>query len=175
METIRKPTRRELTRAGIVALQWLCLTLALGAVVVYASDGLEGYITPHLDGGLMFVGAFVAAFLLGLTIDSFKLLLPLAALMCVGAAFIFVLVLFAPSFAEVTVRTTALGNYAATRMLLYSVLMFLPAVVGAGLGNLISDHLSDNVLGPERLRGGVDQTSWYARRQPPSSSDGKHV
>lgn len=169
------PMRKQLIRGGLVALQWLCLTLALGAVVVYGSDALEGYISPRIDGGLMFVAAFFAALLLGLTVDSFKLLLPLAALMCVGASLVFVLVLFAPSFAEVTVRTTTLGNYAATRVMLYSVLMFLPAVVGAGLGNLLSDRLNDNVLGPDDLQDGVDQTSWYARRRPPSSTDGEHA
>lgn len=165
MKSIRKPSRAHLIRVGLIALQWTMLTLALGAIVVYSSDSLEGYISPRIDASFLFLGAFVAAFLLGTSIESFKVLMPLAVLMCFGASMVFVMVLFAPSFADITVRTTALENYAATRVFLFSTLMFLPAVVGAGFGNLAGGALRDNILGPEDGRHGVDRTSWHERRR----------
>ena len=151
-------------RIGLVTLQWLLLTIALGAVVVYSADSLRGFISPNLDGSLVFLGAFLAAFVLGMSIESFKVLMPLTVLMCFAASLIFALVLFAPSFADVTVRTNALENYAATRVFLFSVLMFLPGLVGAGLGNLAGGYLRDDILGPEDEIDGVDHSSWYARR-----------
>ena len=164
MKAIRKPTRRQLARVGILALQWLLLTIALGAVVVYSADSFEGHITPNLDGSLIFLGAFVAAFVLGMSVESFKVLMPLTLLMIFGAGLVFVFVLFAPSYAEVTIRTTALENHAATRVFLFSALMFLPAVVGAGFGNLAGGYFQDNILGPLDQQDGVDMSSWYARR-----------
>jgi hypothetical protein len=136
MTFVRKIRRNQLLRAGLIALQWSLLTVALGAVVVYSSDAFEGYITPKLESGFIFFGAFVFAFLLGISIESFKVLMPLAVLMCAGASIVFVMVVFSPTYAEVTIRTTQLENYATTRAFLFTVLMFLPAVVGAGFGNL---------------------------------------
>lgn len=161
-------SRRTLIRVGIVALQWVLLTLALGAVVVYSADSLRAFIEPNLDGSFVFLGAFIAAFILGMSIESFKVLMPLAVLMCVVAAIIFAMVLFAPTFADVTVRTNSLENYAWTRVFLFTVLMFLPAVVGAGFGNLAGGYVRDDILGPVDQYQGVDQSSWYARRNSPS-------
>lgn len=167
-------------RIALIALQWSLLTLALGAVVVYSADSLRTFIEPNLDGSMVFVGAFVAAFLLGLSIESFKLLMPLAVLMCFTAAMIFAMVFFAPTFADVTVRTSSLENYAATRVFLFSVLMFLPALVGAGLGNFAGGNFRDDILGPDTDPDGVDQSSWYARRSGSNSrresgNHGQHV
>lgn len=162
--------RNHVLRIAIVALQWLMLTTALGALVVYSSDALEGFISPNLEGGFMFFGAFVFAFLLGTSIDSFKVLMPLAVLMCLGASFIFVMVVFAPTFAEVTIRTTQLENYATTRAFLFTLLMFLPAVVGAGFGNLASGYLRDDILSGDTGAGNISASnSWHARRNQPSS------
>lgn len=147
-----------------VTAQWIFLTIALGALVIYSADSLSGFIDPTLDGSLIFFGAFIAAFLLGTSIESFKLVMPLAILMCLGASLVFALVLFAPTFANVTVRTPSLENYAATRVFLFTVLMFLPAVVGAGFGNLAGGFLRDDILGPEEYVDGVDRSSWYVRR-----------
>lgn len=170
MISMRKITRNQLLRIGLIALQWFLLTMALGAVVVYSSDALEGFVTPSLESGFMFLGAFVFAFLLGISIESFKLLMPLAVLMCVGASFIFVMVIFSPTYAEVTIRTTQLENYATTRAFLFTVLMFLPAVVGAGLGNLAGGQFRDDVLAdePEGSRYAAS-SSWYERRNRASS------
>jgi hypothetical protein len=157
-------TRPLLIRIGLIALQWVMLTLALGAVIVYSADSLQAFLSPNLDGSLIFVGAFVAALLLGMSIDSFKVLVPLTFLMCFGASMVFVAVLFSPTFVDVTVRTNALENYAATRVFLFMVLMFLPAVVGAGLGNFLGGYVGDNVFGPEEPAM-VDNTSWYEQRR----------
>ena len=156
--------RKIALRVGLIAVQWVLLTIALGAVVVYSADSLRAFIEPNLDGSMVFLGAFVAAFVLGMSIESFKVLMPLAVLMCIVAAMIFAMVLFSPTFADVTVRTNAMENYAATRVFLFTVLMFLPALVGAGFGNLAGGYLRDDILGPENEYEGVDQSSWYARR-----------
>lgn len=172
MRKIPTPTRRQLARVGLVTLQWLALTMGLGAIVTYSADSMEGFITPNLDGSLMFLGAFVAAFLLGMSIESFKVLMPAAVLMCVAASMVFVLVLFSPTYIDdLAVRTNALENHAASRVFLFTALMFLPAVVGAGFGNLAGGYFRDDILGPEEDRYGVDRTSWYARRSsvPPAS------
>lgn len=158
--------RKIAIRVALISLQWVLLTLALGAVVVYSADSLRSFIEPNLDGSMVFVAAFITAFLLGMSIDSFKVLMPLAVLMCLTAAMVFAMVLFAPSFADVTVRTNSLENYAATRVFLFTVLMFLPAIVGAGFGNLAGGYLRDDILGPENEYDGVDQSSWYVRRKP---------
>lgn len=174
MRTIPTPTRTQFIRTGLIALQWIMLTLALGAIVVYSADSLEGYISPNIDASFLFLGAFVGAFILGTSIESFKVLMPLAVLMCIGASLVFVMVLFAPSFADITVRTTSLENYAATRVFLFSTLMFLPAVVGAGFGNLAGGYLRDDVLGPDASSHGVDHSSWYERRRHAPTSDIDH-
>lgn len=168
-----KFTRNQLLRVGLVALQWLLLTVALGAVVVYSSDALEGYISPTLESGFIFFGAFAMAFLLGISIESFKVLMPLAVLMCVGASIIFILVIFSPTYAEITIRTVQLENYATTRAFLFTTLMFLPAVVGAGLGNLAGGWFRDDVLADDPQGSHyAASTSWYERRnQPPSPAD----
>jgi hypothetical protein len=169
MRNLPTVTRRQAYRAGLVSVQWILLTIALGAVVVYSADSMRGFVDPNLDGSLVFVGAFIAAFLLGMSIESFKLLMPLAILMCVAASLVFAMVLLAPTFANVTVRTPSLENYAATRVFLFTVLMFLPAVVGAGFGNLAGGFLRDDILGPEEYVDGVDRSSWYERRQGQST------
>ena len=167
---MRKISRNQLLRIGLVALQWLLLTVALGAIVVYSSDALEGYITPNLESGFMFFGAFAFAFLLGISIESFKLLMPLAVLMCVGASIVFIMVVFSPTYAEVTIRTTQLENYATTRAFLFTVLMFLPALVGAGFGNLAGGYFRDDVLsGGQEAANMAASKSWYERRNQPSS------
>ena len=170
MTSMRKITRHQLLRIGIIALQWFLLTVALGAVVVYSSDALEGYITPNLESGFMFFGAFVFAFLLGISIESFKLLMPLVVLMCVGASIVFMMVVFSPTYAEVTIRTIQLENYATTRAFLFTVLMFLPAVVGAGFGNLAGGYFRDDILtGDQEAANRASAQSWYERRSQTSS------
>lgn len=161
--------RRIAIRLGLVTLQWIMLTAALSAIVVFSADSLRGFIEPNLDGSFVFLGAFIAAFVLGMSIESFKVLMPLAILMCLVASIVFAMVLFAPSFAGVTVRTNSLENYAATRVFLFTVLMFLPALVGAGFGNLAGGFIRDDVLGPDDTHDGVDRTSWYERRQGSNS------
>ena len=170
MKRIGSLTRNQLLRIGLVTLQWLLLTFALGAAVIYSSDALDGFVTPNLDSAYVFFGAFVAAFLLGISIESFRVLMPVVVLMCAGASVIFVLVVFAPTYAEVTIRTTQLENYATTRAFLFTVLMFLPAVVGAGFGNLASGFFRDDVLSDgEEATNVAASNSWYARRSQASS------
>jgi len=164
MSRLPRITRRTIARIGLVTVQWILLTIALGAVVVFSSDSLREFIEPTLDGSLIFFAAFIAAFVLGMSIESFKVLMPLAILMCFGASLVFAMVLLSPTFADVTVRTNSLENYAATRVFLFTVLMGLPALVGAGFGNLAGGFVRDDILGPEDQVDGVDRSSWYERR-----------
>jgi hypothetical protein len=157
-------TRRTIARIGFVTVQWILLTIALGAVVVFSSDSLREFVEPSLDGSLIFFAAFIAAFVFGMSIESFKVLMPLVILMCLGASLVFAMVLLSPTFADVTVRTNSLENYAATRVFLFTVLMGLPALVGAGFGNLAGGFVRDDILGPEDQIDGVDRSSWYERR-----------
>lgn len=159
-----KITRPLLVRLGLVVLHWILLTIALGAVIVYSADSLQAFLSPTLDGSLIFVGAFVAALLLGISIESFKVLMPATVVMCFVASMIFVMVLFGPTFVDVTVRTNALENYAATRVFLFMVLMFLPAIVGAGIGNFIGGYLRDDIYGPGEPDQ-IDNTSWFEQRR----------
>lgn len=174
MPRMPRLSRFRLMKAGIITLQWLLLTISLGAVVVYSSDALDGLLSAKLDGSLIFFAAFIAAFILGMSIDSFKVLMAVSILMCLGASIVFAIVVLAPTYAGVTIRTTQLENYITTRMFLFVALMFLPAVVGAGFGNLAGGYIGDDM--PEddlQKRGAPSRDSWYERRRSPSSSDTK--
>lgn len=153
-------------KMGIVALVWALLTATLGASVVHSSTTFKGLITPNLDGSMFFIAAFLLALLLGLLIESPKVLLPLTALMCLGGSALFAAVYFSPSWANITVRTTAAENFATTRVMLFFALMILPAMVGAMLGNLTGGFLNPR---QEILRDPADlqeeQSTWWATRQ----------
>lgn len=136
-------TARQALRIGLFSLQWICLTVAMGALMVRTEPSVEGLIGAQLDLSYVFFGAFLAGLLLGLTIPQPVVLYPLTLLMCVGAGVIFVSFLFSPTWADITVRTTALENFATTRAVLYGGLMLVPAGIGALLGNLVS-----GIIGP---------------------------
>lgn len=160
-------TQRQLARAGLLAVQWLCLTVALGALVIHSAPSVEGIVSPSVDGAYVFIGAFVAAVLLGMTITSPKVALPLSLLMCLVSASFLAAIIFAPSWWGITVRTQALENFATTRVMFYLVLMFLPAMIGAFLGTAFGSMLSDrhNLLpDPERELTQIDR-SWWERRE----------
>jgi hypothetical protein len=158
--------RRIALKMGIIALVWTLLTATLGATVVHSSTTFKGLITPNLDGSMFFIAAFLLAALLGLMIESPKVLLPLTALMCLVGSALFAVVYFSPSWANITVRTTAAENFATTRVMLFFALMILPAMVGAMLGNLTGGFLNPRqeiLRDPEDLQD--EQSTWWATRQ----------
>lgn len=136
-------TARQALRIGLFSLQWICLTVAMGALMVRTEPSVEGLIGGQFDLSYVLLGAFVAGLLLGLSIPRPLVLYPLTILMCVGAGTIFVSFLFSPTWTDITVRTTALENFATTRAVLYGGLMLAPAGLGALLGNLVS-----GIIGP---------------------------
>lgn len=143
MRILDEITARQAVRAGLIALQWLCLTAAMGALMVRTESSVEGLIGAQFDLSYVFLGAFIAGLLLGLSITKALVLFPLVVLMCVGAGAIFVGFLFSPTWADITVRTTALENFATTRAVLYGGLMLVPAGLGALAGHLLSGMIMD--------------------------------
>lgn len=162
---LSKIDRRIALKLGITAVVWTLLTATLGASVVYSSTTFEGLISPSLDGSIFFIAAFVLAALLGVLIETPKALLPLTALMCLVGAALFAAVYFSPSWAGVTVRTTAAENFATTRVMLFFALMLLPAMVGAMLGNLAGGFLNPRqeiLRDPTHLAD--EQNTWWTSR-----------
>lgn len=158
---------RQIARAVLLALHWCLLTVAVGAVVVHSAPSLEGMVTPTIEGSYLFVAAFVASVLLGLTLTSPKVALPLSLLMCLVAASFFAAIMYAPARAGVTVWTQALENFVTTRVLFYLFLMFLPAMIGAFLGTAFGGMLSER---HDLLHDQPDETAqvdrpWWERRQ----------
>ena len=159
---------RQLIRAGLIFLQWLVLTAALGAIIVRTEQTFDGLISPRYDSSSVFIGAFVAALLLGLTIDSPKILAAAVALLCIGSALLFVIVLYIPAWEGVILRTEALDNFAIDRSLVLTLLMFLPAAIG-GLGGYFLGGLLNprqEVLVDTQMSE-TDRTWWLRRRDEP--------
>jgi hypothetical protein len=159
-------TKRIAVRAVAIGVQWIFLTIALGSLVMRSDTSFADLISPHLGAAPMFVGAFVASMLLGLTVESPRYLAPLTLLMCLcSAAFIGVLT-YAPVVDGVLVRTTGLDNYVTQRVLIVTILLIMAAIPGATMGNLLGAYLNirqEVMPHPEDL---VSETEipWWDRR-----------
>jgi hypothetical protein len=123
-------------RVAIVAAQWLLLTAALAAVVVRASSATRGVIDPHLDGSWIVITAFLTALLLGVTIEHVRVLVLLAALMCLLAASVLAILVMTPAWDGVLPRHAGLRNYAINQVIVLTIVMWLPAGFGVLCGNL---------------------------------------
>ncbi len=137
------PRHRPIARAIFVGIIWCLLTVALGAVVIYSNPAFEGIVTPHASTLLMLAGAFLLAGILGTIIRSPILLLVLTALMCIGGASFFAIVVLAPTWNGVVERTVNLENYVTLRVFVYTAIMLLPALFGALSGIVVGgwmDH-----------------------------------
>lgn len=91
----------------------------------------------------MLAGAFLLAGILGTIIRSPILLLVLTALMCIGGASFFAIVVLAPTWNGVVERTVNLENYVTLRVFVYTAIMLLPALFGALSGIVVGgwmDH-----------------------------------
>jgi hypothetical protein len=135
--------RRRLARIGIVVAQWLMLTGALAASIVYSSSAVEGLLTPHIDGSWPFVTAFSAALLLGVVIRSYFALALAVTSMLLGAAGIFAALLVTPALDGTVVWTTALRNYALNQLVVVPLVLALPALFGAMLGALLREVMGN--------------------------------
>ncbi len=135
--------RLSLVRIALFILQWCLLTVGLGAVVVYSAPDLDGLISPHFDLTLMIAAALVMAAVLGLIVRSMIVAILLSVLMCAGSTLMFAITMFAPTFNGAVVRTGDLENFVTTRMLLYALLMVIPALIGVLIGNLAGGALDE--------------------------------
>jgi hypothetical protein len=126
---------------ALVGLQWLLLTSALGALVIYTDRSLEGLLDLHVEGGYAFFGAVLIGFLLGATIENNKTLIAMTILCCAGAAALFVAIILLPVWTNTIIGTTGLENFATTRALLYFGLAIIPVSMGALGGRMIGPLL----------------------------------
>lgn len=157
--------RRHAGRTSVIALagiQWLLLTVALGAMVIYTDRSLEGLLGLHIEGGYAFFGAVLIGFLLGATIEHTKALITLSFLSCVGAAAMYVALLLLPVWTDTIIGTTGLENFATTRALLYFGLAVIPVSMGALGGRLIGPMIpgGDRLADPRDK----DQHLWWLDR-----------
>ncbi len=152
---------RTLARIALLAVQWLGLTVAIGATLVRADSAMVASIGGSV--GLWTVGlvAIVAGLLLGLSVPDARLLYPLAFLMCAGAAGCLVLLVYSPAWAGAIERTVTLDNFATTRGVLYTGLLLLPVGIGALTGQLLSGSLATHgeILEPDN--GEDAPRSWW--------------
>lgn len=128
---------RQFIRVGIAVGQWLSLCAALSAVTIYSSTSITGMVSPHIDGSWVLIGAFVTAFLLGITIESLKVLIPATALMWIVAAAVLGTLILTPAWDGSVARTEAMENYAINQLLVLPILMALPGGMGAMTGYLL--------------------------------------
>jgi hypothetical protein len=160
----RRLDRRTLLRAGLIAGQWLLLSIALGAVIVRTERTFEGLIAPRYDSSSVFIAAFLCALLLGITIGAPRVLAAAVALMCLGATGLFVLMLYIPAWEGTVLRTEALDNFALDRALILPLLMALPASIGALGGWFLGAAFNpaQEVFPPDRPAGA--EPSWWSQR-----------
>lgn len=134
-------TGRTIVRAIAIGVQWLGLTIGLGSLVMRSDTSFSDVISPHLGAAPMFFGAVIAGVLLGLTLESPKLLIPLVLLLCVGAASFIGVLVYSPVVDGLVVRTNALDNFVTQRTVVVSLVLGMGAVPGALVGNLLGPRL----------------------------------
>lgn len=147
----RSQNYRRVVRAALIAGQWFVLSVFLGAALVRTERTFEGLISPRYDSSTVFIAAFIAALLLGLTIESPRILFPAVFLMCLAAAGLFILVTYVPAWEGTILRTRALDNFAINRSLVLLLLMTFPAAIGAVSGYFLGGLFDarHEVLGSE--------------------------
>jgi hypothetical protein len=138
MDSARWSRRTKLLAVVAVGLQWLLLTIALGTIIVYTDQSMEGLLGYQLNGGYAFFGAALIGFLMGATIERSPALVTMVIASCAGGAGIYVAVLFLPVWTGTLVHTVGLENFATTRAMLYFGLAAVPVSLGAMAGRLLA-------------------------------------
>jgi hypothetical protein len=169
-------TKRVIIRAVAIGVQWIALTVALGALVMRADTSYSELITPSFGAAPVFFGAMIAGFLLGLTIESPRFLAPLVILMCmVSAGFVGVLT-YAPVVDGILIRTPSLDNYVSQRVILMTLIMIMATIPSTVAGNLLGAHLRiRQEIAPHPHDFAVeDEVPWWEQKygpHPNSESD----
>lgn len=167
-------TRRTAVRAGAIAVQWLFLTIGLGSLVMRSDTSYSDVLSPHLGAAPMFVGAAVAGLLLGLTVESPKLLIPLVLLLCLGAASFVGVLAYAPVADGLLVRTNVLDNFVTQRVVIVSVVLgmgALPAGLGGNMLGASLDFRQEILPRPEDIED-AREVPWWERRRDQSDERG---
>lgn len=134
-------TRGRLRRGGVLALEWLALTIAYGSVIAHSATALDGYVTPRLDSGFIFAAALLFAGLFGLTVEPPAALVALTVGLCLGGPLLLGGVLYAPVWLGYATGTVALQNYVTQQVLLTLLWSVIPGTVGALAGALLAPTL----------------------------------
>lgn len=121
---------------GLLAVQWVMLTLAHSAVLVYAGRPLERYVTPHIGDGWIIVSGIVAGLLLGIAVRSIPALLVLAFLLAAVSASIYGLVIYSPSLMGIIARAVVFQNYASQQAFFIGLWSLMPVLGGALVGQV---------------------------------------
>ena len=132
---------RIIVRALAIGLQWIALTIALGAVVMRAEDSYSEIISPTFGPASVFLAAAIAAFLLGLTVESPRYLAPMVILMAITSASFIGVLSYAPVVDGVLVRTASLDNWVSQRVILMALIMIMAMIPSSVAGNLLGGFL----------------------------------
>ena len=133
--------RRRAGRTAVIALQWLAATLAYASVVAHSSTALQDFVRPHIDSGFIFLGAFLLAGLLGVSVRSPAVLAITTFGMCLGAALGLGGLLYVPVWRGDALATVALKDYVTQQGLLVLLWSLIPASIGALAGALLAPSL----------------------------------
>lgn len=153
----------------VATVQWLLLTIALGAIVIHTDRSLEGMIGFHLDGGYAFLGAILIGFLMGAAVERTKALVVMVFLSCVCASGMYVALLYYPVWTGKLVETIGLENFATTRALLYFVLASIPTALGAMAGRLAGSFIPGGDL--RTKASDRSETRWWLDRSPTDDAE----
>jgi hypothetical protein len=128
-------------QALLMTLQWLAITLAYASLVAHSASALQAFVRPHLDSGFIFLGAFLLAGLLGLTVRPAWALALATFAMCLGGAIGLGGLLYAPVWRGDALATVALKDYVTQQGLLIMLWSLIPASIGALGGALLAPAL----------------------------------
>lgn len=171
-------TQRIIVRSIAIGVEWLALTIALGSLVMRSDRSYDQLISPHFGAFPMFLGALVAGFLLGLTVESPRILAPLVIALALGAAMFVGVLAYAPVADGLLLRTAALDNYVSQRVILMFLILLIVSIPAAVGGNLLGTNLrvrQEIAPHPEDLEH-EHETPWWEQRYPSNSDteNGRH-
>ncbi len=133
--------KRILIRAFAIGLQWIALTIALGAIVMRAEDSYSEIVSPTFGAAAVFFAAAIAGFLIGLTVESPRYLAPLVILMAIVSSAFIGVISYAPVADGILVRTASLDNWVSQRVILMALIIIMAMIPTSVAGNLIGGYL----------------------------------
>ncbi|HEX5164005.1 MAG TPA: hypothetical protein VFV93_01310 [Thermomicrobiales bacterium] len=166
----RSRRRSQISYWLLIAAQWLLLTFAIAGGMVRGSKALRDYVSPSVGDGWLTGGALVAGLLLGLTVISPRVLVPLVISMCVVAAIVFGLIIYTPAWQGTLFPSTRLSNYAQQQALFLGLWTTVPAIIGALIGYLLAGSIRQAL---ETRRDGADteHLPWWERPSRSAAGD----